>query len=174
MKRYIVMTFLLAFAALCAVAQGNRVYIDDFEIYPDSTVTVPVVLANVEQSRGLQFHMSLPEGLTVKKYELTDHSLDCDMKIIMSSDDAHKNYKVLLYSLTCSFFPCDTAAIMMIRFKADPGFKGGSIVLRKVNGSTMENKMLHMPDNATIVTVPEAELIGIPIDSKTSKDGFFN
>ena len=53
--RHFVTTLLAVCVAVCAMAQANRVYIEDFEICPDSVVTVPVMLANVDETRGVQF-----------------------------------------------------------------------------------------------------------------------
>ena len=51
--------------ALDAVSQSNRIYVEPFEICPDSIVAVPVMLANESPTRGLEFNMTLPEGLVV-------------------------------------------------------------------------------------------------------------
>ena len=57
--------------ALTLSAQGNRVYIEDFEIEPGATDSVLVLLSNVDPSRGLQFNLSLPQGLEICEYDLT-------------------------------------------------------------------------------------------------------
>ena len=62
--------------ALGALAQRNVVYIEDFEICPDSTVTLPVMMANSDPTRGIQFNMSLPLGLNLIEKELTEYSLE--------------------------------------------------------------------------------------------------
>ena len=52
----------MSLLALSGAAQTNRIYIDDFEIYPDSTVTVPVVFANESRARGLQYNRDIVIG----------------------------------------------------------------------------------------------------------------
>ena len=67
--------------ALCAMAQNNRIYIEDFEIDPDSTVTVSVILANESPTRGVQFNMTLPPGLILKSSKVTAYSSEYFMSM---------------------------------------------------------------------------------------------
>lgn len=172
--RHFVTSLLAACVAVCAMAQANRIYIEDFEICPDSVVTVPVMLANVDETRGLQFRMTLPTGLSMDECELTDHSADCNMKELYSYSPAGAFFTVILYPLDRSCLPSGTNAIMNFSFKADAGFKGGTITLFKAYGASTENEPMTIDGDTTTVTVPEAVLIGVPVDQKTADDQFFN
>ena len=46
------------------MAQTNRIFIEEFEIEPGTIDSVPVMLTSVDPSRGLQFNISLPAGLS--------------------------------------------------------------------------------------------------------------
>ena len=172
--RHFVTTLLAVCVAVCAMAQANRVYIEDFEICPDSVVTVPVMLTNVDETRGVQFRISLPLGLSIDESELTDHSADCNMQELFRFAPIGGFYNVILYPLDRSCLPSGTHAIMNFSFKADAAFKGGTITLFKACGATTENQPIAIDGDSTTVTVPEAVLVGVPVDQKTSDDRFFN
>ena len=50
MKRFHFAAICALLMAFTALAQGNRVIIEDFEIAPDSTLTIPVLLANTDST----------------------------------------------------------------------------------------------------------------------------
>ncbi len=161
--------------AFSADAQSQtRVYIEDFEICPDSSVVVPVILANVERTRGLQFYLTLPEGLTKVREELTEYSLDNKMTLSCPYSEKNACHMVFIYPSNGNMYPPDTMEVMTFTFKAESTFKGGFIRLWKCRGSTRNNTTIIYQDDTTTVTVPSASLIGVPMDKKPSKDEFFN
>ena len=105
MKRLMTLVVLAVFLALAVSAQGNRIYIEPFEIEPGESRTVPVMLSNVDPSRGVQFNVTLPEGLELKASELTPYSQG--MKMILSCEFSPKNgcYTVFIYPMGY-LFPC--------------------------------------------------------------------
>lgn len=168
------MIILLSLVALSGAAQSNRIYIDDFEIYPDSTVTVPVVLANESRIRGLQFNMTLPQGLTIEEYELTDYSDDLTMSLVVRRIKDNY-YGVFIYPTQKIPYPADTTAVIMtLTFGATSDFTGGEVVMFNGRGSTMNNHTFIIDGDTVEVTVPAASLIGIPMDQNPVKDEFFN
>ena len=52
--KQMMITLLAMVLALPCVAQVNRLYMNDFDIEPDSTVTVSLYLTNEDPTRGLQ------------------------------------------------------------------------------------------------------------------------
>ena len=166
---------LAVFLALAVSAQGNRIYIEPFEIEPGESRTVPVMLSNVDPSRGVQFNVTLPEGLELKASELTPYSQG--MKMILSCEFSPKNgcYTVFIYPMGVICFPADTtAAVMTLKINARKSFRGGTMSTWKCFGATEENKTLYMQGDTTAVTVPESALIGIPIDTRSADDEYFN
>ena len=166
-------TIVAVFLAVCAWAQGNHVTIDDFEIYPDSTITVPVYLVNTDETRGLQFKMTLPKGLSADEIEMTDYSIDSYMTLNSSYHTKDSSYMVIMYPSVPVCFPPDSLAVLTIVFKASADFKGGNISIWRVRGSTLGGMTIQMENSSTTVTVPEASLIGIPIDTPAD-DSYFN
>ena len=173
MRRYLMISVALL-AACCALAQGGRVYIEDFEIVPDSTLTVPVMLANTDSTRGVQFNMTLPDGLSLEEYSATAYSKSYDMTMTTRWSDAGNYYLVILFPSSRICFPPATADVIQFTFKADADFKGGDIALWKCRGSTIDNKAIPLDGDTTTVSVPASSLIGIPIDQQPVKDQFFN
>lgn len=160
--------------ALCAMAQNNRVYIEDFEIDPDSTVTVPVMLANERPTRGMQFNLTLPPGLILKSSKVTDYSSEYLMTSTCRYSEKGGYYMVFIFPMAAVCYDPDTAAVMTITFAAQPDFKGGTISLWNCTGSTIDNHPFPIEGASTVVTVPEASLIGIPIDKEPEREEFFN
>ena len=172
MRRYM-MVMMAALLSLVAVAQQrNRIYIENFEIYPDSSLTVPVMLANVDSTRGIQFNITLPSGLRISECEVTPYAKEYDMHLFENNNGGVLTIGMYPFSREC--FPPDTMAVMTINFEAMTDFKGGEIFLWKCRGSTMENTTIFIGDDTTTVTVPSSSLIGIPIDQKTDDDLYFN
>lgn len=171
MRRFM-MIILAAVFTLAAVAQRNRIYIEDFEIYPDSTITVPVMLANMDSTRGIQFNITLPSGLKILECNLTPYADEYDMFLFQNSTVSGTT--IGMYPLSRVCFPPDTMAVLMIEFKAKSDFAGGEIVLWKCRGSTMENTTIIIGNDTTMVTLPSSSLIGIPIDKCPDGDQYFN
>ena len=85
-------------ATLTAAAQGNRIYIEDFEIDRDSTKTVQVMLANVDPTRGIQFNLTLPAGLMFEDYEETAYSRRYTMSLTSRFVPEYNGYLIFLYT----------------------------------------------------------------------------
>lgn len=166
--KYRLATFLAIVMALQALAQSNRIYIEDFEIFPDSVVTVPVMLSNVDETRGFQFNITTPEGLKVVGHRLSGITRDYEMTLTFRKSEADGCHTAIVVPHEPTCLPAGTAVVMTLKFKASPDFKGGEISLWKERGSTIENKTIIMGDETTTVTVPESALIGIPIDMQQS------
>ena len=172
MRRFMRSLLAVVFA-LTAVAQRNRIYIEDFEIYPDSTVTVPVMLANMDSTRGIQFNLTLPYGLRLMNCELTEYAdNECDMNMFQSNNAGV--YTIGMYPFSRLCFPPDIKAVLMIDFKVKTDFEGGEIFLWKCRGSTLENTSIIIGDDTTTVTLPSSSHIGIPVDNHKGDDQYFN
>ena len=175
MKRLAAFMVLVVFLALAVTAQGNRIYVEDFEIEPGEYGCMPVLLTNVDPSRGLQFNITLPIGLELEESELTPYARG--KKMFLSSNFSPKDgcYTVFIYPMGTICFPADTtAAVMTMTLKARETFKGGTISAWKCRGATADNKTIYMEGDTARVTVPESALVGVPIDSKSDDGGFFN
>lgn len=169
------MTFALAIlCVLTAISATNRVYIDDFEIDPDSLVTVPVVLANEDSTRGFQFDMIVPLGLSVESYQLTPYSLEFDMSASCRWNEGNI-YVVFIYPPGPICFPADTMAVLNLTFAAESNFRGGNIILNNAWGSMIDSsRSFKIGGDTVAVTVPTSSLIGIPVDQQPVDEHYFN
>lgn len=172
MGRYIMM-MMAVMLALPAVGQANRIYIEGFEVEPDSTITVPVMMTSADTTRGLQFNVSLPDGLTYDDCVVSAHSKHYEMTMTCLYDKAHDDYLVLIYPMGHVSLPAGVAEVVQLTLTAKSDFKGGDIVIWKCLGSTVDNKAIAFDGATTTVTVPENALFGVPIDQKPVKDQFF-
>lgn len=162
---------MVVLVALTADAQCNRLYIEDFEIVPDSVMEIPVMLANESPTRGLQFVVALPQGLSLETSELTRYSKSLKMTDVCQPVEG--GYMEFIYSLDYVSYPADTAAIVTLSLCAASDFKGGNIVISKAFGSSLENETFPIDGTTTTVTVPAGSLIGIPMDQHPDEQVFF-
>ena len=139
-------------AALCAVAQRNRIYVDAFEIARGDTVSVPVILANQDTTRGVQFKVTLPQGLTCQEWNLAPRTER--LGFILNNTIKNGAHSVMIYQVGRASIPPGDEAIAIMTLQADDNFGGGEITVWKCRGSTMENKSMEMDGNKSTVTVP--------------------
>lgn len=163
---------MMAVLAVSAVAQNNRIYIEDFEIIPDSGVTVPVILANEDTTCGFQFNMKLPKGLDVKKVRMTDSISNLGYRLEFHNDNG--DCVVIVYSMNLICCAPGTREALTIDFCAEDGFKGGTIKLWKCRGAHPDNSSIIMDNVSVAVSVPQRSLIGVPIDQKVEKQQYFD
>ena len=161
--------------SLVATAQTNRIFIEDFEIEPGATDSVPVLLSNVDPSRGLQFNISLPEGLNYMGAEVSEYASGYKMSVSCNYNQKNSCYSAFIYPPGPICFPADTTAVVMyIWLMAKDDFKGGPIITWKCRGSALDNNTIIMDGDTTVVTVPQASLIGIPVENRQAQDQYFN
>lgn len=166
------LTVLAMTMAMGAMSQRNVMYINDFEIYPDSTVTVPLMLANSDSTRGVELKMTLPQGLSLSGKDLTSYAED-EYGMVFFGGLKGDVWSLGMYPAIRTAFPPADTAIMTLQFTAAPGFTGGEIVLWKQHGSTMESRTIYFDSDTALVTVPQSSLIGIPMDSRDGDDSLY-
>ena len=171
--KHFLLTIIVALAALTVTAQGNRICIEDFVIDRDSIVSVPVVLANETPMRGLQFNMTLPDGLKVESSSLTKYSEKYEMNLVCRRTD-NGDQVVFIYPMARICYPAGNEVVVVINFAAGPDFKGGEITLWKCFGSTIDNVAFPVQGGTTTVTVPSSSLIQVPADSQPVNQQYFN
>lgn len=145
-----ILFLLTAFVALMGAAQGGgRIFIENFDIAPDSTVTVQVMLDNPEPTLGLQFKMTMPEGLTVDELELTKYSKKLKMNLAdrLNGD----TWIIAVYSMALDQYPPNTAAVLTMTVTASPEFEGGDIAIYRSQGSTEDFVTIKYDDTHTAV-----------------------
>lgn len=155
-------------ATLCAVAQRNRIYVENFEVAPGSSVVVPVMLANQDTTRGAQFNVTLPPGLRFEEMNLTKYAERLKFVYNKTLKDGVCNVMIYQVGQAC-FVPGDTA-IAEITLHADDTFVGGGITLWKCRGATMDNKSIIMDGVTAVSSVPMKAQGGSFLDAAPADD----
>ncbi|MBR5684632.1 MAG: hypothetical protein IKX18_00580 [Muribaculaceae bacterium] len=171
MKQLMTM-ILVALMAVGVQAQGNRLLMEDFVIEPDSTIVMPLIFANIDSMRGIQFNISPPLGLSIDRIKASRNSKKLGMTV--SSYEQNGISTVMVYQMGLGAFPPDSIPVANVVFVADSGFRGGEIEIWKSLGATLSHASIAIDGDTVIVTVPQAKLIGNPIDQQQGKDHYFN
>lgn len=168
--KHCLLTILAVLLALTAAAKSNRVYMDDFEIDPDSTLVVPIYLVNESRTYGLQLNLTPPEGLAVLSIDMTSRLSAMSMNL----SEAEGTYTVVIYNMNLTPIRPDSAAVLNITFQAAPDFTGGDVLLWQVYGSTYESQSFDIDGDTARVTVPTSWLNGVPGDQPAVREQYFN
>lgn len=173
MMRHFLMAIFVVLLALPVAGQVNRLYMDDFEIEPDSLKTMPLMLLNESPTRGFQFTMTLPQGMYLEESKVTNYSLEYKMGISCNILERNQ-FMLFIFPSIRICYPPDTAAVVLLTFSADSDFKGGDIIIDECWGSTIDSEGFPADGDTVHVTVPASFLIGVPVDQQPAEDQYFN
>ena len=140
-SRFSATVMLLAMGCIAAFAQGNRLYIEDFDIAPGETKTLDIILDNEDPVSSLQFDINFPTGLSYVEESLervtsritrTSHS-------IVAAEQGENVYRMGILSTSSetanSAVKLKEGALLRIKVKADIDYKGSSINITDIIGS---------------------------------------
>ena len=140
-SRFSATVMLLAMGCIAAFAQGNKLYIEDFDIAPGETKTLDIILENEDPVSSLQFDITFPTGLSYVENTLervtsritrTSHS-------IVAAKQGENVYRMGILSTSSemanSAVKLNEGALLRIKVKADIDYKGSSIKITDIIGS---------------------------------------
>ena len=140
-SRFSATVMLLAMGCIAAFAQGNKLYIEDFDIAPGETKTLDIILENEDPVSSLQFDITFPTGLSYVEGSLervtsritrTSHS-------IVAAKQGENVYRMGILSTSSemanSAVKLNEGALLRIKVKADIDYKGSSINITDIIGS---------------------------------------
>ena len=140
-SRFSATVMLLAMGCIAAFAQGNKLYIEDFDIAPGETKTLDIILENEDPVSSLQFDITFPTGLSYVENTLervtsritrTSHS-------IVAAKQGENVYRMGILSTSSemanSAVKLNEGALLRIKVKADIDYKGSSINITDIIGS---------------------------------------
>ena len=140
-SRFSATVMLLAMGCIAAFAQGNKLYIEDFDIAPGETKTLDIILENEDPVSSLQFEITFPTGLSYVENTLervtsritrTSHS-------IVAAKQGENVYRMGILSTSSemanSAVKLKEGALLRIKVKADIDYKGSSIQITDIIGS---------------------------------------
>ena len=159
-SRFSATVMLLAMGCIAAFAQGNKLYIEDFDIAPGETKTLDIILENEDPVSSLQFDITFPTGLSYVENSLervtsritrTSHSI---VAAKQPTDEQGKSvYCMGILSTSSemanSAVKLKEGALLRIKVKADIDYKGSSIKITKIigsNGTVSDPVRLDMDD----------------------------
>ena len=145
-SRFSATVMLLAMGCIAAFAQGNKLYIEDFDIAPGETKTLDIILENEDPVSSLQFDITFPTGLSYVENTLervtsritrTSHSI---VAAKQPTDEQGKSvYCMGILSTSSemanSAVKLNEGALLRIKVKADIDYKGSSINITDIIGS---------------------------------------
>ena len=140
-SRFSATVMLLAMGCIAAFAQGNKLYIEDFDIAPGQTKTLDIILENEDPVSSLQFDITFPTGLSYVEGSLekvtsritrTSHS-------IVAAKQKESVYRMGILSTSSetanSAVKGKEGALLRIQVKADYNYKGSFIQIDGIVGS---------------------------------------
>lgn len=140
--------------ALRAQAADNRLSIADVSILPGETAKIAVNLSNSSPCYGLQFDISLPDGLSLIGVDKSARTSSC----MLTPNLTAGKEKVVLLSLS-SPLAGNEGDICELSVKASDSFRGGSLKLTGIKMSDGGNTDLVLPDAQNrILTLKSAKL----------------
>lgn len=141
-KRFSALMILFALCGITAMAGNNKLWIEDFEISPNETKTIEILLDNEDPISSLQFDVQFPEGITYvdgqeiekvttritrSSHSITAHPQINDvLRFVVLSNAAN---------MAASAIKGSTGAIFKIQVKASKTFKGGDIFISNLVAS---------------------------------------
>ena len=145
-SRFSATVMLLAMGCIAAFAQGNKLYIEDFDIAPGETKTLDIILENEDPVSSLQFDITFPTGLSYVENSLervtsritrTSHSI---VAAKQPTDEQGKSvYCMGILSTSSemanSAVKLKEGALLRIKVKAGIDYKGSSIKITDIIGS---------------------------------------
>ena len=140
-SRFSATVMLLAMGCIAAFAQGNKLYIEDFDIAPGQTKTLDIILENEDPVSSLQFDITFPTGLSYVEGSLekvtsritrTSHSI-----LAVKQEESVYRMGILSTSseMANSAVKLKEGALLRIKVKADIDYKGSSIQITDIIGS---------------------------------------
>ena len=154
-SRFSATVMLLAMGCIAAFAQGNKLYIEDFDIAPGETKILDIILENEDPVSSLQFDITFPTGLSYVEESLervtsritrTSHS-------IVAAKQGENVYRMGILSTSSemanSAVKLKEGALLRIKVKAAIDYKGSSIKITQIigsNGTVSDPVRLDMDD----------------------------
>ena len=140
-SRFSATVMLLAMGCIAAFAQGNKLYIEDFDIAPGETKTLDIILENEDPVSSLQFDITFPTGLSYveERLERVTSRITRTSHSIVAAKQGENVYRMGILSTSSemanSAVKLKEGALLRIKVKADIDYKGSSIMITDIIGS---------------------------------------
>ena len=149
-------------------ASKNKLTITDAEVCKGKQTTLPVNMNNTESITALQFEVSLPEGVSISKCQLTerkgeDHTVS--YKILPNG-----NYQVTAISLSKANFDGTAGALLNLTLDVDEGVTADdyTISLTNIELTTANTQAVNPADVSATLTVSDVKIADADGNGKVS------
>jgi len=131
----------------------SRLYVEETSVRCGSQTVIPVLFENVAEYGGLQFEVTLPEGITLNKVTKTERLSD-DF-VLQKSQTGNNIWQILLYnSNRLSFTGNDGALFTMTVDVADEMAEGDyTMTFSDIVASGIDESQEDLADYSTTITV---------------------
>jgi len=167
--------------ALSAQARENNLAISGTTILPGQTATIAVNLHNTDNCYGLQFDITMPEGLSLTGVSKTNRTSNCVLTPNLNSGKE----RVVLLSLS-NPLSGSYGDVCELKVQASPTFKGGILKITNAKMSDGGTSDITIPStqceflnvkNATVIlpdfsiTAGESKYVGVNIKAEGNVAG---
>ena len=149
------------------IAENNHLSIVNAEAYIGRAFTMPVVMENTEDITAFQFEVSLPNGITLSKCELTERKGD---HTVSFSKLANGNYQVTALSLSSEAFRGTEGALVNLTLNVDGEMETGeyAVSINNIELTTTGAVGINPADVTATLTVSDVLVADTNGDGKVS------
>ena len=150
------------------IKESNYIDIDNTQVLRGRQIVLPVSMINTEDITALQFEVSLPNGVTISKCQLTnrkgnDHTASCKKL-------ANGNYQVTAFSGSKAVFSGTEGAVLNLTLVVDENVTAGDypVSLKNIELTTAATKAINPIDVTAKLTVSDVKLGDVDGNGKIS------
>ena len=149
------------------MAQNNHFVIANIEVSKGGSVVLPISMNNTESVTAFQFEVSLPNGITLSKCELTERKGD---HTVSFSKLANGNYQVTALSLSSESFSGTEGALVNLTLNVDDGMETGeyAVSIKNIELTTTGAVGINPADVTATLTVSDVLIADTNGDGKVS------
>ncbi len=153
--------------ASSSLASDNYFSISDAEAYIGRAFTLPVDMNNTEDITAFQFEVSLPNGITLSKCELTERKGD---HTVSFSKLANGNYQVTALSLSSESFSGTEGTLVNLALNVDGEMATGeyAVSIKNIELTTTGAVGINPADVTATLTVSDVQIADANGDGKIS------
>ena len=146
--------------------EPNRLYAQDITARMGTQASIPVVLVNEKEFGGLQFILTLPDGVTLSAVEKTER---LDNSFYVAYDNVGDNtYQVVLFNMSRKSFLGNDGELLSLRVSLGDEMDEGDyeILLSEVVASDFDLNESALPDSRSTLTVEDFLLGDATLDGR--------
>ena len=156
------------FKEIIVVIADNELSVEDSKVCRGAELVLPVSMYNKETITAFQFQVSLPEGISLTKCELTDRK-GSDHTVSFTKK-ANGNYQVVAISMTSAPFSGNEGELLNLTLEVDENMKADdyTIGITNIELTTKQAEAIELSDLNASLTVLDVMLGDINADGRVT------